>query len=90
METKRTNVTPLEKPVKRLIDLNLPESEGNPAIEEQAVLALDPEHGVTLRLHGKQRTLALSVEKLVEVATPLDNRKDAPKNPNKRKFLLGR
>lgn len=84
-QEKRSTVVALTKPVKRQVSVDLPATETDVALKENLVIALDPELGVTLRKKGGRRVLAVSIEKLLEVAAG-----DSRKLPRNRAFLLGK
>lgn len=85
-QEKRSSVTLLTKPVKRLVEVDLAATETEPALQADLVLGLDPEKGVTIRTKGRRRELTVSVEDLIAVATG-DTVRKSPKN---RLFLLGK
>lgn len=82
MTEKRSSVVPLTKPISRGVKV--------PGIEDQVIITLDPEEGVTVRLKRGRRKLVIDFQHLIDVGWYEDTRKRQPRHMTAKDFLLGK
>lgn len=72
---------PLDKPVGRTVDLNIPADpeRGLPELVGPAVVTLDPVKGIVVRLKRRQREVTMSLQEFIDRGKPC-----APAKNNRR------